>query len=97
MKCPREVLKQLYDQGYEDGQSHRVPADLKTFSMVFEEALSDLSEIVTGICKEESFKWKDVKADNKFGVGVRAGIEAIEFRLSELFTAKEHTKKGETQ
>lgn len=90
MKSPREVLKKLYESAFENSVKSSYMMEQNPYGI--DSALSDLSEIVMGICKEESFKWKDVKADNKFGVGVRAGIEAIEFRLSELFTDKEQSK-----
>jgi len=38
----REILKKLYDIGYAEGQSLKVPADNKTFPMVFDQALTEL-------------------------------------------------------
>lgn len=45
------------------------------------------------IIAEEKAKWEDVELDNKFGIGVQAGIEAIEFRLDEI-KKRMNNKKG---
>lgn len=86
---PREVLVKLIYDYLNDKDESNTDAHI-------DQALSDLSEIVMGVCKEESSKWNiedesiiiENNPDKKFAVGVRAGIESIEFRLSGLFTDK---------
>ena len=42
----REILKRLYDRGYCDGSDCLVPADLEEFTFVFDQALSEILDLI---------------------------------------------------
>ena len=76
---PREVLEKYMVRAMNMGT---------VYDKELNQALSDLAEIVLGICAEESSKWVGINPDKKFAGGVKAGIEAIKFRLTKLFEKK---------
>ena len=74
----REIIGEMGHIGYDHGMCE-APTAFTEEDLA--KATSAILRLVSETCEEERVKWKD--HTDKFGVGVHAGIEAIQFKLKE--------------